>query len=93
MQVDEDKEFTLINLAQIEKNKRIVETDHNAIDVDMELNSDNEKPCREEVFNLKSKSGQESFFKETEENEDLLNSFKNNLSINIQSLRWKKNIY
>ena len=93
MQVDEDKEFTLINLAQIEKNKRMVETDHNAIDVDMELNSDNEKPCREEVFNLKSKSGQESFFKETEENEDLLNSFKNNLSINIQSLRWKKNIY
>ena len=90
MQVDEDKEFTLINLAQIKKNKRMVETDHNAIIVDMELYNDNEKPCREEVFNLKSKSGQEAFFKETEENEDLLNSFKDNLSINIQSLRWKK---
>ena len=90
MVVDEQKEFTLINLAQVKKNNRLVETDHNAIIVEMEFETEINKQNREELFNLKSKSGQDAYFKETEKNEDLLQVFQTNLSFDIQSLKWKK---
>ena len=89
MVVDEEREFTLINLAQIKKNKRMVETDHNALIVDMEFDSENIR-MRDEIFNLKSRSGQKAFFEETDKNEELMNIFKNNLSINSQAYKWKK---
>ena len=89
MVVDEDREFTLINLAQVKKNKRLIETDHNALIVDMEFDSEKVK-TREEIFNLKSRVGQKAFFEETDRNEDLMNIFKNNLSINSQAYKWKK---
>ena len=31
MKIDEDKELNLLNLAQLKKNKRIIETDHNGL--------------------------------------------------------------
>ena len=48
-------------LVAVKKNKRLVETDHNAIIVDMEFEAGNKKPGREEIFNIKSKAGQEAF--------------------------------
>ena len=92
MIVDEQRDYTLINLAQIKKNQRMIETDHNAIIVEMEVETENNKQNREEIFNLKSEVGQEAFLLETEENEELLNNFKSNLSINVQSLKWKKTL-
>ena len=90
MKIDEDKELTLINLAQINKNRKLIETDHNAMVLEMDLNVENVKSKREEIFNMKNKACQETFFLETETNKELLNSFKNNLPFRIQLLKWKK---
>ena len=89
MLVDENKEFSLINLAQIKKNKKFIESDHNALVIEMEINEQQEKPKREEIFNFRSKAGQEAFKNETEINEDLLNCFRNNQPFEVQIKIWK----
>ena len=71
MLVDENKEFSLINLAQINKNKNFIESDHNALVMEMEINENQEKPKREEIFNFRNRVGQEAFKNETDTNEDL----------------------
>ena len=43
MKIDEDKELTLINLAQLNKKKKLIETDHNAMVLEMDLNVENVK--------------------------------------------------
>jgi hypothetical protein len=68
MKVDEYKEYNLINLAQLKKNARMIETDHNGLVVEMELDEGKSKPIREELFNLRNKACQEAFYQETEEN-------------------------
>ena len=88
MKVDEDKEFSLINMAQHKKNKRLIETDHNALIIDIDLNIDNDKPKREEIYNLKNKVCQEAFREETDKNNDLLKCFENNKPFKTQCIRW-----
>ena len=90
MKIDEEKEMTLINLAQIKKNKKMIETDHNAMILELDLEIENKKTKREELFNLKNKVCQKAFFVETESNKDLLGSFENDLPFSIQTLKWKK---
>ena len=65
MKVDEEKELNLINLAQLKKNNRIIETDHNGLVLEMELELGRNKPEREEMFNLRNKACQEAFYEET----------------------------
>ena len=90
MLIDENKEYSLINLAQMKKNKRLIETDHNSLILDIELNAGGNKPEREEILNLRNKVCQKAFYNETEENQELLNCFENKLSLNVQSRRWKR---
>ena len=90
MIVDENKEFNLVNLAQLKKNKRIVETDHNGLLLDMELDVSKKKPEREEIFNLRNRACQEAFREETDKNKELLKCFENNLPLAVQSKKWKK---
>ena len=90
MLVDENKKYSLINLAQIKKNKNLIESDHNALVLELEIKEEQEKPKREEILNFRSKIGQELFRKETESNEDLLNCFKNNYPFDSQIKTWKK---
>ena len=92
MKVDEDKEFSLINMAQHKKNKRLIETDHNALIIDIDLNIDNDKPKREEIYNLKNKVCQEAFREETDKNNDLLKCFENNKPFKTQCIRWKNTL-
>ena len=37
MKIDEEKEYSVMNLAQLKKNKRIIETDHNAMILDLKM--------------------------------------------------------
>ena len=90
MIIDEEKDMTLINLAQIKRNKKFVETDHNAMVLEMNFNIDHKKTKREEIFNMKNKACQEAFFLETESNKDLMESFKNELPFTVQPYKWKK---
>ena len=58
--IDEKKNLSLINLAQIRKNKRFVESDHNTLIFELEIKEENKKPKREEIFNFRSRIGQET---------------------------------
>ena len=89
MQIDESKIFSLVNTAQYKKNNRLIETDHNALILDLELNFNKIKPRREEILNLKNKAGQEAFFKETEKNQELIDCFTNNQPFEAQCRQWK----
>ena len=71
MLIDEKREFSLNNFAQIKKNKRVVESDHNVLILEMKIEYFKKKPERREVFNLKNKESLEMFKKETENNSEL----------------------
>ena len=71
MIVEEKREYCLSNFAQMKKNKRVIESDHNGLIL--------EKPECQEMFNLRNKQCQEAFRKETEINADLLNCFETEL--------------
>ena len=90
MLIDEGREFSLSNFAQIKKNEKVIETDHNPLIVDFDIEVIGRKPERQEMFNLKNKTCQEAFKEETENNEKLLNCFKTNLPLSAQSNQWMK---
>ena len=90
MIVDEEKEYALNNFAQTKKNRRVIESDHNGLILELSLQYQFKKPERRELFNFKSKEAQEAFKNETEINEELLNCFENDLSLEVQSKRWLK---
>ena len=90
MKVDENKEYSLVNIAQQRKNNRLIETDHNALILDILLNKNYIKPKREEIFNLRNKVCQEAFWNETEKNQELLHCFKSKLPLEKQFKKWKR---
>ena len=89
MKVDENKQFSLVNIAQMKKNKRLIETDNNAFILDVLLNKNIKKPKREEILNLKNKVCQEAFREETEKNKELLECFQSKFSLEKQFKKWK----
>ena len=88
MVIDEEKKYVLSNLAQINKNKCIIETDHNSEILELEFR--NRKPEREEILNLQNKACQEVFKDETEHNLELLEVFEKDVSLEIQSRNYFK---
>ena len=92
MKIDEDKEMNLLNLAQMKQNRRIIETDHNGLLLEMELDVGKSSPERQEIFNFRNKVCQETFYEETDKNEEILDCFKTELPFKVQSMKWKKSI-
>ena len=90
MIVDEKREYCLSNFDQLKKNQRVIESDHNGLILDIEIQFSQKKPERQEMFNLKNKECQEAFTNETELNEELLKCFENNLPLEVQSRKWLK---
>ena len=90
MTIDEKREFCLSNFAQHKKNKRVIESDHNSMLLEIELEISSKKPDRQEIFNFKKKEAQQAFFKETENNRELINCFNNELPFQVQSKKWEK---
>ena len=88
--IDEERKFCLSNLAQIKKNKRIIETDHNAMIAEMNLEVNRRKPIREEMLNLRNRDCQKAFKETSEDDPELINCFNNNLPIKVQSRQWMK---
>ena len=91
MKVDEDRNYPLSNFAQIKKNGKVVETDHNGLILEMNINVSQQKPDRVEIFNLKNKLCQDAFKAETEHNVELLESFNDDLPDEVQCKKWFKN--
>ena len=90
MIVDERKEFCLNNFSQAKKNKRVIESDHNALILELSLQFSQKKPERQELFNFKNQECQQHFKYETQINEDLLSCFENDLPLEVQSKKWLK---
>ena len=90
MVVDEKREYCLSNFAQKKKNKKVTETDHNGLILDVSLKFSQEKTNRRTMFNLRNKEGQFLFNLETEKNEELIECFENELSLEKQSKNWLK---
>ena len=90
MLIDEGREFCLSNLAQIRQNKRIIESDHNPLILDLDIQFSKRKPERVEMFNLRNTVCQEAFKQETENNAALLEVFETELPFEIQSKKWFK---
>ena len=91
--IDEENKYVLSNLAQINKNKRIIETHHNSEILELELEFRNRKPEREEILNLRNKACQEEFKDETEHNLELLEVFEKDVSLEIQSRNYFKVVH
>ena len=75
MIIDEKREFCMSNFAQLKKNKRVTESDHNGLILELAIQFSYKKLERQEMFNLKNKECQEAFKSETEINQDLLKCF------------------
>ena len=54
MNVDEERVNTLSNFAQKRKNGKVIETDHNALIMDLNMEIIQKKPDRVELFNFKN---------------------------------------
>ena len=91
MLIDENRDYCLSNYAQIRKNQRVIESDHNSEILELDVQFCKRKPERIEMFNLKNKACQEAFKEETEDNPKLLEVFENNLPFEFQSKKWLKN--
>ena len=90
--IDENKEYKLINLAQLKQNNEFIETDHNSLILELEINGENCKIKREEMLNLRNKANQEEFFEETNQNQELLKCFEGSISFQEKSNNWKSNV-
>lgn len=75
MTIDEERNFCLSNFAQVKKNGRVVETDHNMMIMDFNISVPKRKRDRVEIFNLKNETCQKLFKEETENNKALLECF------------------
>ena len=90
MIIDEERDYPLSNFSQIKKNGKVIETDHNGLILEMTINVRKQKPERVEIFNLKNKACQEAFRMETDRNNELLTSFNDNFTDEVQCQNWFK---
>ena len=79
MIIDDQRQYPLSNFAQQKKNRRVTETDHNGLILEISIQFEARKPERKELFNFKNKVCQNAFKEETETNEELLNCLDNEL--------------
>ena len=84
MMIDEDRNFCLSNFSQFQKNKRVIETDHNTTIAELNISVPKRKPERIEMFNLRNKRCQDLFTLETENNTDLIECFQNEMPFDTQ---------
>ena len=90
MTIDEERNFCLTNLAQIKRNKRIIESDHNSAIIEFDIKIEEKLKIREELYNFRNKTCQKAFKEATENNKEMLECFDDNIPFENQSKRWKK---
>ena len=90
MIIDEERNYPLSNFVHLKKNGKVVETDHNALILEMNMNVCKQKPERVEILNMKNKECQAIFKEETDNNLELLANFSNDLPPEVQCHKWYK---
>ena len=76
MTIDEKHENPLTNYNRFKRTHKITESDHNKLELVLNIQVPFVLPQREELFNFKSSLGQQNFFELTSHSEKLRNSFK-----------------
>ena len=90
MKVDEKREHVLTNFSSVKKVGRVIESDHNPVILEVNLEFSPIKPERIHVFQFKNKESQKEFKKMTTETSEFTNCFNNNLPFEVQAKNWKK---
>ena len=90
MRVDEKRENALINFKAAKQIKRVIESDHNPVILDLNLIFSGIKPERVEVFRFKDKEAQILFKQLTTNTTDFTSCFENNLDFEVQANNWRK---
>ena len=90
MQIDEDRNFCLTNMAQIKKNKKLIESDHHSLIIEFDIKIERRTQNRDETFNFRNNTCQKEFKEATENNKELLDCFENNMPFEKQCNKWNK---
>ena len=92
MVIDENKEYILTNFLPAKQNRRAVDSDHMTIYLDLNIEFENMKPERQEIYNFKESEGQRKFKIATTETNDFSNCFNpisNGAPLTDQVEKWR----
>ena len=92
MTIDEEKKHILTNYQNFRNSGKAVDTDHFTEFIDLEIETVNEKPMREEMFNFKDIKAQEVFKNITTNTEAFTNCFNDDKPIEAQIENWRKTL-
>ena len=90
MVVDEEKKFILTNYRNTRVGGKAVDSDHFTQYMDVELEVENVKPEKLEVYNFKRKENQKIFQQLTSETSEFTKCFETNAPLNCQIENWRK---
>ena len=88
MVIDEDKKYVLTNYEQVRKGGAAVDSDHHTQFMDLNLEMENEKPDRVEIFNYKNKEALSKFKELTSETSAFTDCFKSDKPLIEQVEQW-----
>ena len=92
MVIDENKKYILTNYHKAKNGEKAVDTDHFTEFMDLEIETVEEKPAREEIFNFKDLESQELFKNLTSDTKAFTNCFNNEKPIEEQIENWRKTL-
>ena len=91
MIIDENQESPLTNFHGLNKNGKITESDHNKMELILNIEAPISRPKREEMFNFKDIIGQTTFCEITNNSSKLRNTFKSEEDFLEKAAKFKKN--
>ena len=92
MFIDEKRESPLSNFHNLKRGKKITETDHNKLELFLNIEAPTIKPKREVLFNFKSKHNQNGFLENSSSSLKLRNCFKTNQDLQHQASIFEKTL-
>ena len=90
MVIDNDKKFVLSNYGKVKKGGKATDSDHYTQFMDVELEIQNVKPERIEIYDFKKRENQEKFQKLTSGTTEFTECFNSNAPLNVQIENWRK---
>jgi hypothetical protein len=90
MKIDERREKTLTNFKALKQKGKIIETDHNPLYLELNLEFSIMKPERTEFFQFKNIDSQNVFKQLTSNTNQFTSCFNDELPFEIQAENWRK---
>ena len=90
MKIDEEKEHILTNYTRVKFDGKATDSDHNTQYMDLELEIEDLKPKRKEIYNFKNVEGQQKFKQITSESDKFTKCFETNAPFQIQIENWRE---